>query len=605
MIYFCSNFKEAEKASRRIKNAAEFLFLDEIEDPRISAFLKSRGNFHHINKDTLISGKKDEFVSKATEVLVELNRNNYSRLWWGLAFTSKNPLDSSLLYRIINFLVFTEAVSNYLSGKYKELIIILGDRVVLAQSIFFLREKNLKFLSYARNKVSIIGALNLFFPLFITIAFFKSIFLKIYSNSFFHFKFPENEEYFVLQSLITTGSFNKNGYYDTYFGGLPKYLKERKVPVIVVGTIFYPFIKVMRKIRMASSEITIIPSMYFCSFFNLLACYVEALKKYFRPFLIRGLLSCNGYPIDVIVRKTEREECKKQAFFSNILPYYYMNSFAKHVKVKRFFYPFENRSWEKSSFMGLKSVQPQSEVFGYQHIAISPKLINYIFSADEARYYPFPDYLVTIGRYNKNLLDTNFAMAEENRIKVGCALRQEYLSGIKYVSKRPERTVKILYILASSDAEYVNAINFCEEMFLGADEYDITLRPHPTMPFERALAITSPKFKFKIDRGKPLSESLKDADIVLYSSSTACIEALALGIPIACVHLFDYISPDPISGFSEFKWDIYEAQDLRVALANIRSMPPDEYKLRQEKAIEYAKEYFYTVDEKNITAFIK
>ena len=184
-------------------------------------------------------------------------------------------------------------------------------------------------------------------------------------------------------------------------------------------------------------------------------------------------------------------------------------------------------------------------------------------------------------------------------------MRQGYLSGNNYLSKKPQKIVKILYILASSDAEYVNAVNFCEEMFLSAGEYDVTLRSHPTMPFERALAITRPKFKFKVDTSKPLPKSLKDADIVLYSSSTACVEALALGIPVACVHLFDYISPDPISGFSEFKWDIHEAADLRLVLADIGSMEPDEYRLRQEKAMEYAGEYFYNFDDKNIAAFIK
>lgn len=605
-VYLCSNLNDVKKAaSYCVNGACGFLFLQNTEDLSIKSYLSGKENFTHIDKYKIFGDKKDQVLDDVVGFLSQLNAENNSLFWHAFAFTSKNPLDSKLPYRILDFLYFIELISSDIRNSYLSLVVIVDDSVLLQQIKSYLQKKKIRFAAYLKQrKFGFLDILNAVFPLYISIALAKTIFLKAYSYLCLRLKVPRDMEYYVIQSLVSRQSFNSSGYKDTYLGNLPYYLKEAGNPVLIIATVFSPFIKAIKEIKMSRSQIVIIPSQYFCSFLNVFLCYFQAIRKYFFPYNIRSRSSfcINGVSVEIIVRGTTREENRKQLFFSNLLPFYYMRSFARCVKIKRFFYPFENRSWEKSMIAGLKDACPYCQVYGYQHVSISPRLLNYVLDRKEASGYPLPDYLVTIGEKTSRLLKNNFKIGD-GRIKIGCALRQEHLFSQKQLKNKPQKIKRILYVLASSEDEYINSLNFCRQAFGLNSDYELYIRPHPTIPFERALKAAATDFRFFIDRGAFLHDSLGKADILFYSSSTVCIEALLLGIPVVYISLPEFIDPDPLFDFSDLKWSVRQPKILLDMLRSIDNISDERFKSLQNMAKEYFLQYFYPVNEENVKIF--
>ncbi len=92
--------------------------------------------------------------------------------------------------------------------------------------------------------------------------------------------------------------------------------------------------------------------------------------------------------------------------------------------------------------------------------------------------------------------------------------------------------------------------------------------------------------------------------MVLYSGTTVCLDALAGGLPVIDVEFDDFLSPDPLFDFSDFKWTAANREELLDAVEEISALSDDEYYKRQEKGLEYVQQYFLPVNEENLAEFI-
>src|SRR5262249_52471045 len=86
------------------------------------------------------------------------------------------------------------------------------------------------------------------------------------------------------------------------------------------------------------------------------------------------------------------------------------------------------------------------------------------------------------------------------------------------------------------------------------------------------------------------------SDVVLYVSSTIAIEAISAGIPVVYLDIGDFMNPDPLFDFSEFKWSLTDPAQLIPTLKMIDALTPSDLERRRAAARAYALSYLSPAD---------
>ncbi|MBC8281752.1 MAG: hypothetical protein H8E48_13285 [Chloroflexi bacterium] len=237
---------------------------------------------------------------------------------------------------------------------------------------------------------------------------------------------------------------------------------------------------------------------------------------------------------------------------------------------------------------------------GYQHTSITPHHANFFFADEEAAITPLPNAIVTCGDVTRDWIaqEANYT---QGSVSSGCALRQLLPSEPK-IDDQPESSTRepiknLLVALATGDEEYDGAPPFLEEALGLNSRFQVRMRPHPNL----ALALSARPF-FTVSSG-PLAEDLEWADAVLYASSTVSMEAIALGIPAIYLGLGSFLNTDPMFGWTDFKWPVHEPSQLIETIEHIESMPQEEFKILQQRGLDYVYSYLKPVTSSNMQPF--
>ena len=173
------------------------------------------------------------------------------------------------------------------------------------------------------------------------------------------------------------------------------------------------------------------------------------------------------------------------------------------------------------------------------------------------------------------------------------------------VRSREHPINRLLVVLATSLEEYINTFLFLNEAFSGNDRFDVRIRPHPSLTHLQTAMDLAPLHnrEFYTESTGPLSDALQWTDLVLYASSTVCLEAVSLGIPAVYLDLGFFFNTDPMAGWSELKWAVKEPSDLIEVIRQIESLPEETFQGLQQKGQEYAQAYLSPVTPDRIAAF--
>lgn len=597
-IIFCNSLDKLRKILTKKGNNITYLILQyDRESAKIEKFLKDSG----CTGGNCTSKKYTEnFQEKFVDFVARLNKNNYSFLWWGLNFTNKNPITTQLCNKIFNFL---KVVSLLEENNFQSLIVITTDKEIFYQLKIYTRDKPIKIINAIRIKPSIKNIAKQFSPLAVFFAFFRRFLFRLYARSYYKIKFEKDKGYIVVLSLLNHQSFTKEGNYrDTYFGDFPSYLKEKGVGFINLLIVITPNYKqIIRRAQLHSLGMPIAPVECFLKLSDLLVCLVHSLIKYFLPHPVRGNTEIEGVNVGYLVRKVIKNDVISSYFYDNLRIYYAVKSLIRMVKVDRFYYPFENRSFEKMIILALRKFSPQTKIIGYQHASISLRHTNFLLGKDEYKITPLPDVILTMGEITREIMrdSGNFP---ENLLRVGCALRQKPYQG---QLKKKRIISNILVALATNIEEYVKVLHFLNAAFEENNSYHIWIRPHPVFSLEKAIKITGqPRFRFHKADKETLEECYDWSDVVIYVHSTLSIEAIMRGIPVININIGEPLNPDPLFNFDDFKWRTESPQELIPTIKKINLIEESEFKLRQERAKAYAQRYIIKVDGSKLEDFL-
>ncbi|MFH1776601.1 MAG: hypothetical protein ABH952_03465 [Candidatus Omnitrophota bacterium] len=584
------------------KTIRYIVFEDSVLIKEMIILLRNLPECVEIDKKQLFRDEGREFQCDYSDFIGSLNARNSSLSWWALNFTSKSPVSTALANKVFCSLVIARIIETV---KAEYIVFLTGDRGLFKQTeIIFRGQAVLLNRVRTRNNIAqwLISSVSVI--MFLVIA--KSLLAKFFCFCCFKPNLKSDKKYLVLLSLLDRQCFLPSGVYrDTYFGEFVEYLKRQGTDVLSVMEVARPYFKNMRMAGALAGEHYVLPKEYFISFVDIFKAAAVFLTRFFvRPGFSPGA-ELRGRNMSYLMRSALADEFRQPRFFYNLLMFYAIKGLVKKVKPEKFYYPFENRPFEKMAILALREFSPATHIVGFQHTALTVKKnLGFFISKEERDYISLPDTILTMGPVTKKIMEETFNFSSD-LLQVGCALRKS--GKVENLKARSGNTRNLLVVLSADLYEYSGVLRFLNEGLKGNSDYAVSIRPHPAVPLlEKAIANEGEIFfSFtKQDTDISLAQSLGAADAVLYTSAAVAIEALSRGIPVVFLDILDFLNSDPVFDFHDFKWEVNFPQDLIPALKLINEMTEAEFKSRQAKGVEYARQYMYEVTDSRLADFL-
>ncbi len=256
----------------------------------------------------------------------------------------------------------------------------------------------------------------------------------------------------------------------------------------------------------------------------------------------------------------------------------YEEAFKRIKNVGGCLYYFEMVAWEKAINAAKKRFNPDTKTIAFQHTTISKNYFSYFYDKNEtavtgeATDMPLPDILAANGELMYELLSTSgFQCLTQLE-----AIRQLYLNNI--LNKAPESAnrLNVLLVAGSGSSNMTESLALASqviEAFPISDNPEIWFKGHPSMPFERVLKVLGielEKTGYMIKSGD-IADFLREVAIVIVSSSTVALEALACGCEVIIPFFPDAIQMNPLADFERFYHRVTSAVELKETVISIQN----------------------------------
>jgi len=415
----------------------------------------------------------------------------------------------------------------------------------------------------------------------------------------------ERKDQIFILTWMDLRSFDKNfNYNDPFFGDMPLKLRERGKKIIIVPYILNNFVSILKSINKSNEEFLLIES--FLNIYDILHINIINMldipkrKKY--PSFV-------GFEISDIIYDENKRNWREPRTSSLLLLYKFVNKLNRNrVPIDVFIYTYENHIREKILNMALKEYYPETLIIGYQHATVSKMYLDHFFSREELNVLPLPDRLITNGKYYEKLFKESGYPPD----KLFCGGAIRYSNLVKSMNITIQKRIRTgppsIHVTTSTGMnEAIELLWKVFEAFKNSLEYKIIIKSHPSMPYKYFSKRTD-HFKlpshFSIS-DQPVTELLKESDILIYTTSSTCVEALALGVPVIHVES-DFIVDMEILDFKpEIRYSARNKEALKEQVVSILKMKEKDLLEKRVEWRQTALEIFGNIDEKTYDLFLR
>jgi len=547
---------------------------------------------------------RQEYIDYIGKLSVKCN----SMLWWASSLSEKNPFISKTFLYSCYVKVALSLLESY---KQENLILFVENRALRLSLVKNISETFGCDVAHLEPKFShVLESLTnrMEFTIKHTWFVINNIYRIVLTQHIYHLnktdlfceKGNSNNDLILLHTWIDHRSFSQNNSFkDAYFGKLSNYIAEKQKNIILIPYILHTvsYKKTIKKLINCNEQF-LIPSadLKLSDILHIFKATMEKPSKkeypYFASIDISGLIYNDNLNDWIDTRMA-----------SNLLLYYVVKNWKKRgIAIERFIHTFENHVWEKIYCTALREYYPLATLVGYQHAAISKMYLNYFISDIEHAIIPFPDRVITNGGYSTDLLlDSGY---DSNKLICGGAIRYEYLIEIlkQLAQKKMEKQNRSMNILVTSSIDKNESVELVIKVlkaFESNDMYNIIIKCHPVMPYQQIaneLGITSLPAHFTVSM-EPISALLSNCDLLLYTSSTTCIEALAAEVPILHVGSNFIIDRDVLDSRSNLHPSAKTVEDIQIEVNKIMKMDSDELYKKNMISKDIAKSIFGEVND--------
>lgn len=406
----------------------------------------------------------------------------------------------------------------------------------------------------------------------------------------------QSDDCTVIHSWADARSIADAGTYrDVYFGNLGERLVQKGIRVRylldVIPTIWYP-----RLVHAAwKNNIDFLLLEDFITWPDL---FSSICRVWNLPNQITDIPLYGGLDISSIVREELRNERYTSIGEHAFLCYCAGKKIGRGLKVKIFIFTYENQACQKFFALAFRKYSPETTSVGYVHTYAIPMYTLYSISEKEKNLMPLPDKIIVNGDQSKKfMVECGYP---EERVFIGGALRYTYLVGSDIPVKHETKNLSDVLVAASANInEAVELIEKCLEAFSGKPAFNLIIKTHPTLPFFKIADYFPVLPENAIVSEIPVQELLASADLVLYTSSTVAIEAVAMRVPVIHVKSDHIIDMNFFDGESSIP-SLTEPEEIAKIGEMITSRKE---KMSSEESRKLVKKYFLSVDDAVISLF--
>jgi len=547
---------------------------------------------------------KEKILNDYNELIGKINNKNNSILWWAELISSKNLYVSSLYINICKFLKFIFIIKN--TEQDKKILVLIEERDLFNQIASYCKKNKINFVYYGYKKDRLLIPFKILNQIikhniyFLISGWKKKKLINKSLKKIINKNFSKKKSYYIIRTWVDKRSFDKNDTFsDAYFGKLSKYLQDKRDVIILAG-ILSDFEQNIIKIKKNIQKNLIVPQEYFIGYFD----YIEMVfYQLFRDYNQFDEVKFHDYNISLLING----EIKKSLYFgevrNNLFYFYLTKKLSNRLKCNTFVYTFENHAWEKMMILGMRKYSPDTYLVGYQHASVLLRELNYFPSKKETQDMPFPDKIISAGIETKKILE-KYGNYPNNLIKSGCALRYENTA--KKDLKPKSKNKKILVAFSIGLQESSKLLSFLLKSFEKEKSILILLKSHPLLPLNKILFYDDLKIpnNFRVVSNKNIEDLSNEIDMLIYSETTLCIEALMRGIPVIYADINKFFNSDPLFDCSYLKWTVKTKEEIMKVVNEIYEMNYDEFTNQQRLARSYIENYFLSVTDKRLEEFI-
>src|SRR3989338_702486 len=541
--------------------------------------------------DLLSKDEMSQFKNFFLQTLLNLSQQINAPWWAAYNFTSKNPLSSPLYQNMLYLMCINKIMA---SNTAEAIFIYCSDnnfinilKKTFHKKALIINKTKSSFSLYNRFKCA---------PILTNVIFLIRILRRMFLSKK-NLSFPQNtKSATIIKSLILPSSFQKNEEYrDLYFHNLLENTPNLSQVLILVNVLNH-FKSYLSKIKHSNhSGHQIYPLEYFLTVKDIVNLFLNQIYEYFHVFIKYQNsipnISFENFNLKTTLIHTLYKELNSNQWLKNLTFFYATKNLSQEIKIKKFIYPFENRSSERLCIKALKHYSPNTSIEGYQHASIHQEHLNFIMLQDEHKITPLPHKIWTTGTWPKEyfIQKGNFP---KNLLGIGGALRQNFTEQTQAKKIKKYKIFTIGIVLASGEFEYIGLISFLNQIS-ALKQYRIIIRPHPEISFD----VIRPHFKhlnfnFTIDGEIPIEEFLNKIDLIVYASTTVSFEAIFKGIPALCIHYENCLNLDPLFKNNDLKWDIFKPSDFIKSIDEIENLNEEIITKRTQQVRTFISNYF-------------
>ena len=285
------------------------------------------------------------------------------------------------------------------------------------------------------------------------------------------------------------------------------------------------------------------------------------------------------------------------------------NLYAHGVRPSHIVHNLEGHSWEQALTWSVRRYMPSTRVVGYENVIFTRMLLSMYPAYSEFGLRPLPDRVVTNGSLYRDVLLGEGWPSE--RVRVGCALRHNYLWELPRCSDDVEsrvvdRTMRILVATGIGFGESVELVEKACRAFGGDPAYEVIVKCHPMVDMGWVKSQLGELVQYGNIRfvTRPINELLPAVQILLYTHTSVCYEAIQQGVFPVNVRAESFLNLDKLDPAPEVRWVATTPADLRQIVKNISQMSIEERRTWQRKAAEVVRAALAPVTPECVDAFL-
>jgi hypothetical protein len=521
------------------------------------------------------------------------NRNNYN--WYFSSVASRNPHQSPLFERLCKVRLVEILLSQ------NDFLEVLVDDYTLYKFIIknFRKDSlNISFIGKKKSKINILVILSF--------RYFKYLILilgKWFVSSFWKLNLIKDADLYLVDTFVYSGNNGQgtinNGFYnDRYFPGLLDYIKKTTdsdvyyLPTLLINKDFLPsFIKVLKQNNFLAKE----PYLKALDWLSLVTLPLGEIN------LSKNCLKFKNYNIyDLVKDELLFNKFSISKLISGVNYNFIKRLSSRDINIKGFIEWYENQVNDRGMILGLRKYFTDVKVSAYQGFVICP---NYNFYLAPTKYED--DHLLTP---HQIAVTGNCLLKEPKKnynIKtiVAPAFRFQHL----YEPFEPafiKNKIKILIpfsICLKSSLENLKMLFSAVEQSVNSVNFEIIVNLHPAVNSSDIRNSIQKKYQKILINDQNFYYNLKRCNLLVGSTSSACVEALVYGLNILIIGSRTGITSNPIPRKYIDKCKIvYSSNDLRKQIENFSNNTI----LSKENSIEALNDCFSKVDQDSVRSFI-